>query len=216
MIRLFRWLVALLGVTAIVLSAAAAFAPGEMAAFVPLEGLVDASPLGDSSVRSLVFAAIGASCLLWVVWTAGPDRTERFDGDRYTDAGTTFHALRENPPEQAAPGPLVGDEFDDNLALDVRDAVERGSPERSRQTLRDVAVTVVCHVEDCSTDRSRELVDSGEWTDDPVAAAYIADDEQSLPLYRRLLAWLRPLRTTVKRVERSVKAIESLAEEGMS
>jgi hypothetical protein len=215
--RLLSVLVALFGTAAVALGVAVAFAPGAVSSVLPLARLTDVSPLVDSRLRSLAFAGVGVGCLLWIVWTAGPDRPERIDagGAAGTDE-RAFVQLRETPPEVADSGRRVGERFDDDLASDAADAVEGDSPDRARRRLQQVAVAVVAETEGCSTDRAKARVGAGDWTDDRVAAAYVAGEEASLPLSRRLLAWLRPRRTTVSRVERSVDAIEALADDPAS
>lgn len=214
--RLLSVLVALFGTGAVALGVAVAFAPEAVSGVLPLARLTDVSPLVDSRLRSLAFAGVGVGCLLWIVWTAGPDRPERIDAGAAGTDERAFVQLRETPPEVAESGRRVGERFDDDLASDAADAVEGDSPDRARRRLQRVAVTVVAEIEGCSTDRAKARVGAGDWTDDRIAAAYVAGEEASLPLSRRLLAWLRPRRTTVRRVERSVDAIEALADDPAS
>ena len=75
-----------------------------------------------------------------------------------------------------------------------------------------LTVDALVHVDDCDRTTARLRVEAGEWTDDPVAAAYLADGSPR-SLRRRLAARLRPRRTVRRRVDRTVAAIEALLDE---
>jgi len=91
-------------------------------------------------------------------------------------------------------GDPVGGELQTALATAERttDAPTRVANERSvRRTLEESAVTVVADSEEVSRAAAAELVATGEWTDDPRAAALLADgDSARLPLSLRVVDWL--------------------------
>jgi hypothetical protein len=60
-----------------------------------------------------------------------------------------------------------------------------------------------------SRERAREAVAAGTWTDDPVAAAFLAGEGGPVPSLRaRARLWLLPERERERRVERALRAIE--------
>jgi hypothetical protein len=122
-----------------------------------------------------------------------------------TDAG--FRTLREEPPEHALAGSVVGERFDET-ALRAAIAAADGDDDPVRAEIRSLAIDVVARTEGCSATEAESIVEGGEWTDDAVAAAYVADREASLSLWRRLLAWLRPSRTKFDRIDRALEAID--------
>jgi hypothetical protein len=74
-------------------------------------------------------------------------------------------------------------------------------------TARDVYATA----NDCDEATAERAVETGSWTDDRVAAAFLAtaDDAPTFTVRERALAWLAPQRTLDRRVERTLDAIEA-------
>jgi hypothetical protein len=67
----------------------------------------------------------------------------------------------------------------------------------------------------CSVDEAAAAIRSGEWTDDRVAAAFLAADVDADPEFtikERLIAWLSPKHVFRKRLERTVQAIEAVGD----
>lgn len=209
MTRLARAAVALVGLAAVGFAAALVVVPDRVDAVLPVAALAAATPLSEGGLRAAAFGLVGVACLLWVAWTAAPDRTRSLPQGPFSEPDSDFRALREDPPEHATAAARVGDRFDHRLAR-TADGATLGleDADEVRDDLRALAVDVVARESNCPADVARERVDAGEWTDDPVAAAYVADREASLPFYRRLLAWLRPWRATVRRVEAAIAAVE--------
>lgn len=209
MTRATRAAVALVGLAAVGFAAALVLAPDRVDAVLPVAALAEATPLSEDGVRAVSIGLVGAACLLWVAWTAAPDRTRPLPEGPFSDPDSDFRALREDPPEHATAAARVGDGFDHRLAR-AADGATLGleDADEVRAEVRALAVAVVARESGCPADVARERVDAGEWTDDPVAAAYVSDREASLHFYRRLRAWLRPWRTTVRRVEAAVAAVE--------
>jgi len=113
--------------------------------------------------------------------------------------------LRSNPPEEAD-GPVVGAAFDAGIARTTENSVVRRDGD-VRYQLRSLAVEGLVTVDGQSRDEAESRVDDGAWTDDPVAAAYLADQEATLPFWRRLRAWLRPAQTQKDRIVRTIEAL---------
>lgn len=212
MTRVGRAAVAVVGLGAVCFAAALVAAPDLVDGVLPVGALAGALPLSEAWLRAVVFGLVGATCVLWVAWTAGPDRTRVLDDTPLSAPDADFRALREAPPEEADAGRTVGERFDRRLERTATAAARDRGADEVRGEVRSLAVDVVAAVEGCSRAAARDRVDAGEWVDDEVAAAYVADREASLSLSRRLLAWLRPYRTTLDRVERSVAAIEERLE----
>ncbi|MFB6162901.1 MAG: hypothetical protein ABEJ86_05625 [Halococcoides sp.] len=75
-----------------------------------------------------------------------------------------------------------------------------------RGPLRDLLV-------DLLDDADRPIA-NGEWTDDPIAAAFLGDDDAvDYPFSHRLYAWLYPGRAYDRRVRRSLRAVEAVCED---
>ena len=198
------------GLGAIGIAVAASIAPDRFASVVPIDALLRSGAVSAEIVLVVALASVAGSCLLWVSWTAGPDRSSPLPGTRLSSAETEFGSLRATPPERANAGPVVGDEFDETVAEAIAGADDAGS-DTARSEIRSLAITVVAHTDDCSASDAANRVDAGEWTDDTVAAAYVGDREAALPLRRRALAWLRPMRTERRRIDRSLRALERRA-----
>ncbi|ELY71407.1 hypothetical protein C489_00526 [Natrinema versiforme JCM 10478] len=87
---------------------------------------------------------------------------------------------------------------------------------RTNESARDVrrrlvegAVRVVVTKRGLAADAAREAVRSGTWTDDPVAAAFLADGGRQ-PLGERLRAAVDPGAAYQRRVRRTLAAIEAV------
>lgn len=181
------------GVAAVGLAAALVVAPGALAALLPVEALVRSTPLAERGGRALAVVLVGCGCLLWVVRS----------GASTDDGESTFDPFREES--------AVGQAFDRRFARAVDGAADRRDREEVRETLRSLAVDVVTRTTSRSRASALEVVDRGEWTDDPVAAAYVAGE---LPPRERLRGWVRPRRATARRVERTVAALEARLDDG--
>lgn len=110
----------------------------------------------------------------------------------------------------ADPGQPVDGALD--AIVDGTDAFARDARPRVRERVRETAVRACA-----STDRAdaEAAVARGEWTDDPVAAAFLGDERAPrYPLRERLRGWVHPDRAFRRRVERTVDAVHDLATEG--
>jgi uncharacterized repeat protein (TIGR01451 family) len=100
--------------------------------------------------------------------------------------------------------------------FDGRSFEQRGSA-KLLAMLDEVAVTArdaYAAATGCDEETAERAVRTGEWTDDRVAAAFLATDHEapSFTLTERALAWLTPQRTFDRRVDRTLDAVESHAE----
>jgi len=175
-------------------------APGAIGGLAPVEALARSTALSEDGARAFLFGLVGVGCLLWVVATpeAAADNDPAFPPvavDDESDAST------------------VGGGFDRNLAASLSAAAEGLDGDEVRPDLRALVADAVAAAEGCTRREARKRVADGEWTDDRVAAAYLAG-EGAPSLARRLRSRLRPRKTRRRRVERTVRAIEALLDDG--
>ncbi|WP_276254759.1 DUF7269 family protein [Halomontanus rarus] len=169
------------------------------------ESLIETSESIDTERAATVVAVVVTLCAL--VYFRG-------------DSSTADHEpLVETPPEEATrPVAVVGAAFDARLS-DALEAIERGDRSASETGLETTLEDAVCEAlrlqRGCSRDRARSILESGEWTDDGVAAAFLAADAVDFPLRFRILRWLRPELAAERAVDRTVAELE-LALEGVS
>lgn len=78
-----------------------------------------------------------------------------------------------------------------------------------RGRLSDGAVRLLATNRGLATDAALDAVRSGTWTDDPVAAAFLADDRRQ-PFAERLRAAVDPGAAHTRRVRRTLAAIEAI------
>lgn len=81
-----------------------------------------------------------------------------------------------------------------------------------RRRLVEGAVRVIVTKRGLASDAAREAVRSGTWTEDPVAAAFLADGRRQ-PLGERLRAAVDPGAAYQRRVRRTLAAIETIGRE---
>lgn len=81
-----------------------------------------------------------------------------------------------------------------------------------RERLTDGAVRTLRAKRGLERSAAREAVRSGTWTDDDVAAAFLADDVRQ-PIEERLRAAVDPGRAFDRRLRRTLTAIESIADD---
>lgn len=118
-------------------------------------------------------------------------------------------------PERVPTADAAGAEFDRLVGSGWRSAV--AAHRRRvwlRERLQETAIRTVSRAERCSRTVARRRVVAGTWTDDPVAAAYLADDPERA---RRSAtadvgAYLRLESPLQRRARRAARAIEGVAE----
>ena len=130
-----------------------------------------------------------------------------------TRADPRFERAATVPPEEATapPGSLTAASVD----ADAREAIESGGEALAdvRSLLRETATSACADREELPETDAAALVECGEWTDDPVAAVFLAGTEgPSASLSSRLRLWLAPGRERARRLERTVAAIERVSE----
>ena len=118
------------------------------------------------------------------------------------------------PPERSQrPPAIVGDEFTvavSEAAQAVR--VRQVTPEETDpyQRLHTTAISVVSRARGCSVAEAETLVTDGDWTDDPVARAFLSQTATH-PRWFRLLRWARPELAYERGASRTITVIQSIA-----
>ncbi|SFR67641.1 DUF7269 family protein [Halogeometricum limi] len=138
----------------------------------------------------------------------------RWFARRRATSSTTerFTKLRADPPEGvSAPASIrVGGRFD-RVVADAVTAEDDDAMRSVASRLRTTATDLYADAEDTDRPTARRRVAAGAWTDDRLAAAFLAADERP-PFRSRLRAWLDPSRERRRRVETTVEALFELRE----
>jgi hypothetical protein len=165
-------------------------------------------PVGDLvaalGADYLLVAAIASVGLLVAVALLITGRATRLDQASVPD------------PERPITAPPPGAGFDEAIA-DWRLAlpwVARSRREAIRTRLREAAIESLRRRSGLGRAEAEARVAAGEWTDDPVAASYLADDRRGVGVGRRLGSLLRGETWTEHRARRAAAAIVRGATEG--
>lgn len=194
-----------LGALATLAAGAVAYRPELVAGLPVVDALVETLP------PERLLLALGLAVLATATWTARGGSSRSDSGAR---AGPVDRFDRtDDPPEtvSAADRARTGGSFDarvgaacsgDDLALRM-----------VRESLADTAASAVAGAGDRDPEAARRAVETGAWTDDRLAAAFLADEDgPDPPLAARLRAWLDPTAERRRRIERAVDALEDAAE----
>jgi len=195
-----------LGTLATVIAAGLLFAPLMFVGLPPVEAVVTTAEEVDT--RQLL---LGGSLLvgLYLVVAARSATRANTSGEQ-PDA---FDAATEEPPEQVttARQRQTAESLDEQIEAAIDGDVSARDSVRDR--LRETVTTAYAQTTSCSTERAREAVDSGEWTDDRTAAAFLAgEDGPDHSLWARLRLWLDPDRERARRLRRAVESATGLTE----
>jgi hypothetical protein len=164
---------------------------------------------------SLVGAASGLNATLTTAAVAAGLVGYAFRRRRQTEPVTESSLLAGAGSETTAadPGQPVDGALD--RIADGSDAFAGEARARVRERIRETAVRACAQKHGVSRDEATDVVARGEWTSDPVAAAFLGDERAPrYPLRERLRGWVHPGPAFRRRVERSVDATHDLATEG--
>lgn len=162
---------AALGAGLVVVGAGLTLSPGG--------GAVRWAPVTPTVLASLglLVALVGAAV---TAGSGGGDGAAAGDGTR-------------NGVESESAGDLLGADFDATLArVETMSAVELravDAPEALRERLREAAVAVVASRDGVDPETAAARVERGEWTDDPVAAAFLSPSVRAPPSVRWREYW---------------------------
>lgn len=123
------------------------------------------------------------------------------------------------PPAESIPtGRPPGAEFDRVVADDLGPLDHLRGRERAavRRRLRRAAVATLARTAGCPRSTAETTVAAGEWTADPTAAAFLADDAVSDPTWRRVVDALPGRSRFARRARRAAVAIVALEPEEAS
>lgn len=187
--------------TALGLAGIAAFAFGYLATTVP--GVADLVPVapgaGDADLGYLLVAALGALAVLLVLAVLG--------------ARAVYGIDQAEPPAPETPQrvPRPGESFDDFVAGDIglRDRLVGDRYQEVERRLRRTAVETLVRERGVTREEARRAVDRGSWTDDEVAAGFLAS-ARTPPLGTRLVAAARGRSPFQRGARRTAVAIASL------
>ncbi|MCG1003523.1 MULTISPECIES: hypothetical protein [Halobacterium] len=192
-----------------------------------------------TSLRETLFAAVGVVCVAVAVGVlaglapaslvgaaGGVDATL---ATALVGAALVGYALRRRRQTEPTAETALADADDDESVSDpgqpVDGALDRiadggdafagDARPRIRDRVHETAVRACAQTRGVSRDEAAAVVARGEWTDDPVAAAFLGDERAPrYPLGERLRGWVHADRAFRRRVERAVDAVHSLATEG--
>lgn len=160
--------------------------------WIPMGAVIER--LGNDYVLVAVVAALALTALLVVLL-----------------ARTVTGVTEATPPAvegttPGAPGRAVDESLD---ALPPVRMTDRHRDVHER--VRTAAVEAVAEADGCSRSAARERIESGEWTDDAEAAAFVANDDVDPPgVPQRVATRLRRRHWFRERIETTVAALETL------
>lgn len=211
-----RWRIAIfgtLGAVATIAGALLVFAPDLLLGIRPVGQTIASLSTDPKSVMTAAAAVVGLYVLV-----AARSPSSGFSRPMDSAAEQRFDAATTDPPEAVTADrrSMTGAGLD----ADVRVAVASGGkPLRAlRDLLRDLAADA--YADDSAGGPqgtggdARRAVETGTWTDDAVAAAFLAGDDGPTPaLLSRVRLWLSPERERERRIEATMTAIERLQED---
>lgn len=137
-------------------------------------------------------------------------------GVRYLVArrGTDQYATATGDPEERYHVPVPGDDFDAEVAKPhgwgAGGAATRGT---LRKRVREAVVGALVTRANLAQSDAENRVEAGTWTDDPVAAAFLAEDPPPLGVTRRLVLLIRGRSPFDLGLARTISELEALYEE---
>lgn len=190
--RLLRWLLAGLGISALIVGIGMVASPG-LASSVPIDVL-----LAIAGNDYVVIAAVGALTFIASVGALAGRTTTELDQAEMPD------------PEEVWGAPRMGAEFDNAIKDGSGFAGVFGETRESvRSRLTEAAIAVKMRRAGCGREAARQAIEEGDWTDDHVAATFLASESYSGPsLTNRLNARLRGSTWFAHAVHRTVAAVE--------
>lgn len=156
----------------------------------------------------LVLGSVVGAYAAWAARTGSSERPPE-DGPAAQFSGVG------DPPEavSAADRTRTGASFDDRTAAAC--SGDESAMDAVRSTLAETAASAHARAADRPPEEAHRVVETGAWTDDPTAAAFLAGDGgPGFSLWSRLRAWLDPETERRRRVERTVEAVSRELESG--
>lgn len=183
------------------------------AAVVVSPGLTDSLSAVVSVLESRdpkrLLIGLGAAVGLYAVWAA---RASSPGGPASDGPAARFEADEARPEAVSATARIrTGEDLDERIAAAC--AGDEKALEAVRSNLVDTAVSAYARSADRTPAEARREIHSGAWTDDPIAAAFLADDRgPGFRILARLRSWLDPVAERRRRIERTVEAVGGIFE----
>lgn len=194
-----------LGLVALALSLLMTFAPtaGPLSALEIVGTLV-----ASRTVIAILGAVVAVGGLVLAV--AGEDSAADRTGAEVTLPDYSESVGGESPDTVATPVDGALDDLADSNAA-PSDPEYASAKTRIRTRLRDTAADLLMEAHGMERETAVRRIDSGSWTDDRRAAAFLGEGVPDPPLGQRVCDWVRgvPLR---RQAEASVREVRSLAE----
>lgn len=209
-----REVVGAVGAVAFAVALVAAFAPD----LLPASVTAVASEVESTVEPWVVVLALSLVVFAYAVyrfWRADDGTVERLVRDDDAATPDLDAVAVDFDPERP------GRAFDHALArtvaqLEADPNAEAWEADRVREDL-ETAVVAVQAARGVAPNAARAAVESGAWTDDRVAAAFLGGpDAPGVSLWRRVYAWLYPARAFRRRVEHVVDVVERQAAGSMA
>lgn len=166
---------------------------------------------GVDTTTTGVAACIGLYALYRTLYTRSEhaDTAIRGGGDSQGTADTV-ESIRDESQT-----PVVGAGADSKLtqaAAVYADDSDSDTVDAVTDRLETVLVHALMERDGISQQEAQMRIQTGEWTDDRVAAAFLGDNgASSLPLWRRVYAWLYPARTFSARYTRTLDEVKDVS-----
>ena len=189
-----------------VLGGAGAIAAATAFGLVIAPGVADVPPI-DTLVALTAGLDRTQAVLLASAVVAGYVVLARAAGGRSEPPPDLFDRACRNPPETPTTHTTAQTAGRTDATIDRAVAGEQRAVTEVRHGLAATAAAVHAAATDTDRTRAEAAVEAGEWTEDPVAAAFLASSE-SPPIGARLRLWLMPRRERRRRIERTLAAIE--------
>ncbi|MFC7073411.1 hypothetical protein ACFQJ7_00635 [Halovenus rubra] len=171
-------------------------------------GPIDASVSALSGTETTTIGLVAGLLVLVAFGLIARSRSAT-EGPTPSKSDSRFERAATAPPEDAtvSDGELTAAGLDN----DLKQAVESGGKQLRdvRSVLRETATSAYAERVDISEQQAAAVIDSGEWTDDKVAARFLG--RESFPLWVRVRRWLTPTQERQRRIERTIAAIERVA-----
>jgi len=128
---------------------------------------------------------------------------------------TEIYEAETGDPEQRYEAPVPGDDLHEIMGFaSNRSRGVNHSRDRVRERLLAVATVAVADAEDCSEAEARDLIERGEWTDDPVAAWFLSQSVGLAPAERARLLARAPFSQYEAAFARTVDVIDEITSGG--
>lgn len=198
-----------LGALATLVAGAFVLAPGPLLSVPAVRRAV-----GQLSGFDPALVMLGATLLVscYVALAARSPTSER-SLTTVTEAKRRYDRASTDPPER-----VTADRRAVTAAAldgDIDTAIERGGAglQSVRRLLADLAVETYASRHQTTDAEARDAVATGTWTDDGVAAAFLGGEDGPSPSFlSRIRLWLVPERERARRVDRTLRALDRVAE----